>query len=325
MFPGTAPYRSARNLNKSIEDAAKQSQPEYNNICDIAMAQQQQQQNHHHHHQQEEDDVDVELRQLVPTLTNPVVRSSSHQFSQQHQQQPTIQELFCSLTESSPPTPIKQRRAAAAAAIAAGSATTTTTTANTTLNSHNNNNNSNNTQQPPTIGYGSSQRRSDVPMYNCAMEDTATSSRPSGASSRGASSAMGSLQMQFAAVADQSSNHSNSNSNAGGDSGYGSIGGTGAGAGANADPHQPSPFTHVPGRSSLPPSVADDCDANSNSSNVTLQGLDALFNDIGSDCKFLIKEWLIRIRIVVGVTKRLLRVSKSYKELQTFFFTSNIL
>ncbi|XP_017103311.2 transcription factor E2f1 [Drosophila bipectinata] len=268
---GTAPYRSARNLSKSIEDAAKQSQPEYNNICDMAMAQQQQ-------HQQEEDDVDVELRQLVPTLTNPVVRS--HQFNQQqHQQQPTIQELFCSLTESSPPTPIKQRRAAAAAAIAAGSATvTTTTTATTTLNSHNRNNNNNNStqQQPPTIGYGNSQRRSDVPMYNCAMEDTASTSRTSsgaaGTTGRGASSAMGSLQMQFAAVADTSSNHSNSN--AGGDSGYGSIGG--AGAGANADPHQPSPFSH--GRS-----VADDCDANSNSSNVTLQGLDALFNDIGSD------------------------------------------
>ncbi|KAH8330411.1 hypothetical protein KR067_002233 [Drosophila pandora] len=277
---GTAPYRSARNLNKSIEDAAKQSQPEYNNICDIAMAQ-----NHHHshqHHQQEEDDVDVELRQLVPTLTNPVVRSSSsttHQFNQQQQQQqPTIQELFCSLTESSPPTPLKQRRAAAAAAIAAGSATVTTTTATTTLNSHNNNNNnnSNNTQQPPTIGYGSSQRRSDVPMYNCAMEDTATTSRTSRGG--GGSSAMGSLQMQFAAVADQSSNHSNSNAG-GGDSGYGSIGGAGGGAGANTDPHEPSPFS----RSSLPPSVADDCDANSNSSNVTLQGLDALFNDIGSD------------------------------------------
>ncbi|KAH8335986.1 hypothetical protein KR074_003011 [Drosophila pseudoananassae] len=271
---GTAPYRSARNLSKSIEDAAKQSQPEYNNICDMAMAQQQ-----HQQHQQEEDDVDVELRQLVPTLTNPVVRS--HPFNQQHQQQPTIQELFCSLTESSPPTPIKQRRAAAAAAIAAGSATvTTTTTATTTLNSHNNNNNNSSTQQPPTIGYGNSQRRSDVPMYNCAMEDTASTSRTSSGAagtSRGASSAMGSLQMQFAAVADTSSNHSNSN--AGGDSGYGSIGG--AGAGANADPHQPSPFSH--GRSSLPPSVADDCDANSNSSNVTLQGLDALFNDIGSD------------------------------------------
>jgi len=33
--------------------------------------------------QPEEDDVDTELSQLVPTLTNPVVRS--HQFQHQHQ------------------------------------------------------------------------------------------------------------------------------------------------------------------------------------------------------------------------------------------------
>ncbi|XP_017007507.3 transcription factor E2f1 [Drosophila takahashii] len=269
------PYRSARNLSKSIEEAAKQSQPEYNNICDIAMAQ------HHNLNQQqqqqqlpEEDDVDTELSQLVPTLTNPVVRS--HQFHQQQQhQQTSIQELFSSLTESSPPTPTKRRRAAAAAAIAAGSATAATTT----LNSHNNNSNHSNSQ-PPTIGYGSSQRRSDVPMYNCAMEDAtvttaaASASAAATATSRTAaatqSSAISSLQMQFAAVADSSNNSSNSND----DGGYGSI----AGAGANADPHQP--FSH--GRHSLPPSAAD-CDANSNSSNVTLQGLDALFNDIGSD------------------------------------------
>ncbi|KAH8357121.1 hypothetical protein KR084_003243 [Drosophila pseudotakahashii] len=282
------PYRSARNLSKSIEEAAKQSQPEYNNICDIAMAQhhnlnQQQQQQQQLLQQPEEDDVDTELSQLVPTLTNPVVRS--HQFQQQHQQT-SIQELFSSLTESSPPTPTKRRRAAAAAAIAAGSATAATTT----LNSHNNNtnntnsnhsnhsNHSNSNSQPPTIGYGSSQRRSDVPMYNCAMEDATTTSVAAAVAATGTgtsrtaaatqSSAISSLQMQFAAVAD--SNNSSSND----DGGYGSI----AGAGANADPHQP--FSH--GRHSLPPSVAD-CDANSNSSNVTLQGLDALFNDIGSD------------------------------------------
>ncbi|XP_017081933.2 transcription factor E2f1 isoform X2 [Drosophila eugracilis] len=289
------PYRSARNLSKSIEEAAKQSQPEYNNICDIAMAQHhnlnqqqqsQQQMLHQQQQQPDEDDVDTELSQLVPTLTNPVVRS--HQF-QQHQQN-SIQELFSSLTESSPPTPTKRRRAAAAAAIAAGSATATAAT--TTLNSHNNSNhsnhsnNSNSNSQPPTIGYGgSSQRRSDVPMYNCAMEDATTTSAAAAAASRAAaathSSAISSLQMQFAAVADSSSNNNNNNNNnnsssngGGDDGGYGNI----AGAGANADPHQP--FSH--GRHSLPPSVAD-CDANSNSSNVTLQGLDALFNDIGSD------------------------------------------
>ncbi|XP_039490221.1 transcription factor E2f1 [Drosophila santomea] len=269
------PYRSARNLSKSIEEAAKQSQPEYNNICDIAMAQHhnlnQQQQQQQLLQQQEEDDVDAELNQLVPTLTNPVVRT--HQF-QQHQQ-PSIQELFSSLTESSPPTPTKRRRAAAAAAIAAGSATTATTT----LNSHNNSNHSNHSNhsssnsksQPHTIGYGSSQRRSDVPMYNCAMEDaTTTSAAADAAAATSRSAAASSLQMQFAAVAESNNN----NCSSGGDGGYESI----AGAGANADPHQS--FSH--GRNSLPPSVAD-CDANSNSSNVTLQGLDALFNDIGSD------------------------------------------
>ncbi|XP_017057041.1 transcription factor E2f1 [Drosophila ficusphila] len=295
-------YRSARNLSKSIEEAAKQSQPEYNNICDIAMAQhhslnqqtqQQQQQPQQMLQQPEEDDVDAELSQLVPTLTNPVIRS--HQFHQQQQQQPSIQELFSSLTESSPPTPTKRRRAAAAAAIAAGSATATAAT--TTLNSHNNNssssnhsnhsnhsssNSNSNSSQPPTIGYGSRQRRSDVPMYNCAMEDATTTSVAAAAEatakSRAAaatqSSAISALHMQFAAVAD--SNNSSSGGGGGGcaDGGYGSI----AGAGANADPHQP--FSH--GRHSLPPGVAD-CDANSNSSNVTLQGLDALFNDIDSD------------------------------------------
>ncbi|XP_002096577.2 transcription factor E2f1 [Drosophila yakuba] len=269
------PYRSARNLSKSIEEAAKQSQPEYNNICDIPMAQHhnlnQQQHQQQLLQQQEEDDVDAELNQLVPTLTNPVVRT--HQF-QQHQQ-PSIQELFSSLTESSPPTPTKRRRAAAAAAIAAGSATTATTTLNSHSNSnhsnHSNHSSSNSKSQPHTIGYGSSQRRSDVPMYNCAMEDaTTTSAAADAAAATSRSAAASSLQMQFAAVAESNNN----NCSSGGDGGYGSI----AGAGANADPHQS--FSH--GRNSLPPSVAD-CDANSNSSNVTLQGLDALFNDIGSD------------------------------------------
>ncbi|XP_017119697.1 transcription factor E2f1 [Drosophila elegans] len=286
------PYRSARNLSKSIEEVAKQSHPEYNNICDIAIVQphqlnQQQQQQHQQMLQQpEEDDVDTELSQLVPTLTNPVVRS--HHFQQQQQQQQqhqqtSIQELFSSLTESSPPTPTKRRRAAAAAAIAAGSATATTAAAaaaNTTLNSHNNSNSnhgnhSNSNSQPSTISYGSSQRRSDVPMYNCAMEDATTTSEASAATPRAAtvtqSSAISSLQAQFAAVAD---NNNSNNSISSVDGGFGSI----AGAGANAHIHQP--FSH--GRHSLPPSVAD-CDANSNSSNVTLQGLDALFSDIGSD------------------------------------------
>ncbi|XP_016960464.1 transcription factor E2f1 isoform X2 [Drosophila biarmipes] len=280
------PYRSARNLSKSIEEAAKQSQPEYNNICDIAMAQHhnlnQQQQQQQLLQQPEEDDVDTELSQLVPTLTNPVVRS--HQFQQQQQhQQTSIQELFSSLTESSPPTPTKRRRAAAAAAIAAGSATAATTTLNSHNNSSSNSSNSNHSNhsnshsQPPTIGYGSSQRRSDVPMYNCAMEDATTTSVAAAASAASRttaatqSSAISSLQMQFAAVAD--SNHGSSGVD-GVDGGYGSI----AGAGANADPHQP--FSHD--RHSLPLSVAD-CDANSNSSNATLQGLDSFLNDFNPD------------------------------------------
>ncbi|XP_044313160.1 transcription factor E2f1 [Drosophila rhopaloa] len=264
-------YRSARNLSKSIEEAAKQSHPEYNNICDIAMAQPHhlnQQQQQQMLQQPEEDDVDTELSQLVPTLTNPVVRS--HQFQQQHHQT-SIQELFSSLTESSPPTPTKRRRAAAAAAIAAGSGTATAAT--TTLNSHNNSNsnhsnhsshNSSNSQ-PPTLGYSSTQRRSDVPMYNCAMEEATTTSVAAAATSRAAtvtqSSAISSLQMQFAAVPDSN------NSISSGDGGYGSI----AGAGANADPLQP--FSHS--RHSLPPS-GDDCDG----------GLDALFSDIGADADY---------------------------------------
>jgi len=88
--------------------------------------------------------------------------------------------------------------------------------------------------------------------------------------------------MQFAAVAD--SNNSSSGVD-GVDGGYGSI----AGAGANADPHQP--FSHD--RHSLPPSVAD-CDANSNSSNTTLQGLEPFLYDFGSeDCKYLWPPWVV--------------------------------
>ncbi|XP_022216413.2 transcription factor E2f1 [Drosophila obscura] len=324
---GPTPYRSAqRNLSKSIEAAAAQqsSQPEYNKICDIAMADGQQQQQQH-----EDDDVDAELQQLVPTLTHPVVRShlygqqqqqQQHQHQQQQQQQNSIQQLFSSLTESSP-TPTTRRRAAAAAAIAAGHPTTTTaaaaaaaaatTTATTTLNSHNSNNN-HSSSQPPIIGYGNSsssrnsqpppppphqnqhhhhqqqpqqqqqqqqQRRSDVPMYNCAMED-ATATRETAAATRGiaattasssASSAMGSLHMQFAAVA------GNEGSGSGSGSSYGNL----SGAGASADHHhqQYSQNSHNP---PLPPSMGD-CDASSNSSNVTLQGLDAFFNEMGSD------------------------------------------
>ncbi|SPP83899.1 blast:Transcription factor E2f [Drosophila guanche] len=300
------PYRSAqRNLSKSIEAAAAQqsSQPEYNNICDIAMAQQQQQQ------QNDDDDVDAELQQLVPTLTHPVVRSQL--YGQQQQQHNSIQQLFSSLTESSPtPTPTTRRRAAAAAAIAAGHPTATaaaaTTTATTTLNSHNS------SSQPPTIGYFSSrssqpppqpqpqqqqqqqqqhlhhqqqpqQRRSDVPMYNCAMEDAADATREKGATTRGnaatassssASSAMGSLHMQFAAVA---------GNNEVCDSGNGSSYGNLSGAGASADHHHQQ-YSQNRHNLPLPPSMGN-CDAssNSNSSNVTLQSLDAFFNEMGPD------------------------------------------
>ncbi|XP_034115080.1 transcription factor E2f1 [Drosophila albomicans] len=307
---GHTPYRvsAQRNLSKSIEAAAKQSQPEYNNICDIGgvkyeltSPQQQQQQSSTNHvaDDDDDDDVDEELNQLVPTLTSPVVRSSGHHQHhqqqhqqqhhhhphQQHQQPNTIQQLFSSLTKSPTPT-----------------TTTTTTTRrrgnnNNTLNSHNNNNTNNssssNNSQPPnsnsSYNQQPQQRRSDVPMYNCAMEGatapfTVNSNSNSGSNHSNNSSAMGSLQMQFAAVA------GNDNSNNGGlglTATYGDI----SGAGANVAHHQQQQqqqqqqqeYTHHSRNYRLlPPGVAD-CDADSDGSNAALQGLDALFSDIDTD------------------------------------------
>ncbi|XP_060650975.1 transcription factor E2f1 [Drosophila nasuta] len=299
---GHTPYRvsAQRNLSKSIEAAAKQSQPEYNNICDIGgvkyeltSPQQQQQQSSTNHvaDDDDDDDVDEELNQLVPTLTSPVVRSSGHHHHQQqhqqqhhhhphqqHQQPNTIQQLFSSLTKSPTPT-----------------TTTTTTTRrrgnnNNTLNSHNNS--SSNNSQPPnsnsSYNQQPQQRRSDVPMYNCAMEGatapfTVNSNSNSGSNHSNNSSAMGSLQMQFAAVA------GNDNSNNGGlglTATYGDI----SGAGANVahqqqqqQQQQQQEYTHHSRNYRLlPPGVAD-CDADSDGSNAALQGLDALFSDIDTD------------------------------------------
>ncbi|KAM8705648.1 hypothetical protein ACLKA7_010021 [Drosophila subpalustris] len=281
---GHTPYRlsAQRNLSKSIEEAAKQSQPEYNNICDIGgvkyeltSPEQQLQRSTHAENDDDDDDdddVDDELSQLVPTLTSPVVRS--------HQQQSAIQQLFSSLTQSSP-TPTTRRRAANCAVNAAGNTTT--------LNSHS----SSNSSQPPsssnnnsdsTVHYNNQQqqqqqRRSDVPMYNCAMEG-ATATYAVNSSSNGGSgsnsSAMGSLQMQFAAVA---GNESNGSLSVGLAAAYGDI----SGAGANVDHQQQQQYNHKQNYNRiLPPGVAD-CDADSNGSNVALQGLDALFSDIDSD------------------------------------------
>ncbi|XP_034488692.1 transcription factor E2f1 [Drosophila innubila] len=287
---GHTPYRlsAQRNLSKSIEEAAKQSQPEYNNICDIGgvkyeltSPEQQLQRSTHadddadaDDDDDDDDDVDDELSQLVPTLTSPVVRS--------HQQQSAIQQLFSSLTQSSP-TPTTRRRAANCAVNAAGNTTT--------LNSHNSSSNSsNNNSQPPSSNnnYNNNQqqqqRRSDVPMYNCAMEGTtatyAVNSNGNSNSNSGSgnnSSAMGSLQMQFAAVA---GNESNNSLGVGLAATYGDISGAGANV-VHQQQQQQYNHKHTYNRI-LPPGVADS-DADSNGSNVALQGLDALFSDIDSD------------------------------------------
>ncbi|ALC45657.1 E2f, partial [Drosophila busckii] len=82
---GHSTYRPSaqRNLSKSIEEAAKQTQPQYNNICDIGNVkyeltspQQQQQQSTTTSTTATttnagDDDVDDELNHLVPTLTSP--------------------------------------------------------------------------------------------------------------------------------------------------------------------------------------------------------------------------------------------------------------
>ncbi|EDW81455.2 uncharacterized protein Dwil_GK12076 [Drosophila willistoni] len=298
---GHLPYRSAqRNLSKSIEDAAKQSQPEYN-ICDIAMAQQQQQQ----HHQStaagvvvDDNDVDDELNQLVPTLTSPVVRSAGGE----QQQQNSIQQLFRSLTETeteTSPTPQVRR---------CGDATTRTAT---TLNNSHNNSNNNNNIHPPSYSSSSQQQQQqqqhrDVPMYNCAMEGTTTTtaSREGGAGTTASnttrttttttSSAMSSLEMQFNAVANEHSNSSNScSSNNNNNNNYGNI----AGAGANAEQQQQqqaeqqqynsnrhSPCPPMQMTMPLPGDCYPGSNSNSSSNNAALQGLDLTFlNEIGAD------------------------------------------
>ncbi|XP_068158009.1 transcription factor E2f1 [Drosophila tropicalis] len=303
---GHLPYRSAqRNLSKSIEDAAKQSQPEYN-ICDIAMAQQQQ------HHQStaaavvvDDDDVDDELNQLVPTLTSPVVRSAGgggghhhhhhHQQSQllEQQQQNSIQQLFRSLTETeteTSPTPQVRRCGDVAN-------TTTTTTATTLNNSHNNSNN--NIHPPYSRSSQQQQQHRDVPMYNCAMEGapTTTTSREgvagqtaSNTTTTTTSTAMSSLEMQFNAVANEHSNSSNSSSS--NNNNYGNI----AGAGANAEHQQQqaeqqqynsnrhSPCPPMQMTMPLPGDCYPGSNSNSSSNNAALQGLDLTFlNEIGAD------------------------------------------
>ncbi|KAH8310534.1 hypothetical protein KR044_001814 [Drosophila immigrans] len=284
---GHAPYRvsAQRNLSKSIEAAAKQSQPEYNNICDIgggkyeltSPQQQLQRQQQQNDDDEDDDDVDEELNQLVPTLTSPVVRGNHHQHHHHHQQQQqqpnTIQQLFSSLTKSPTPT-----TTTSATTRRRGNNNTTTT-----LNSHNSSSNNNNSQPPPpnsnssnsnsNSSYSQQQRRSDVPMYNCAMEGaTATyavnsNSNSNSGSNSNNSSAMGSLQMQFAAVA--------------GNESYGDI--SGAGANVVAQQHQQQQYTHHSRNYRLLPPGVGDCDADSDGSNAALQGLDALFSDIDSD------------------------------------------
>ncbi|XP_030565208.1 transcription factor E2f1 isoform X1 [Drosophila novamexicana] len=299
---GHPPYRlsAQRNLSKSIEEAAKQSQPEYNNICDIGgvkyeltSPQQQLQQSttqagNDDDDDDDDDDVDDELNQLVPTLTSPVVRSYHH-----HQRHGIdIQHILNSLTQSSPTkaegglrstTPRLWRRAANPAANIAGNTTT--------LNSHNSSSSSNNNNSQPhnsnnssssTVNYSNQQqqRRSDVPMYNCAMDDATASyavSNNSNNNSSHNSSAIGSLHMQFAAVA---GNESDSGLGVGLAATYSDI----SGAGANVDQQQQYNNTNNNKNNyrSLPPGVGD-CDADSDGSNVALQGLDALFGDIGTD------------------------------------------
>lgn len=327
LCPGHPPYRlsAQRNLSKSIEEAAKQSQPEYNNICDIGgvkyeltSPQQQLQQSttqagNDDDDDDDDDDVDDELNQLVPTLTSPVVRSYHH-----HQRHGIdIQHILNSLTQSSPTkaegglrstTPRLWRRAANSAANIAGNTTT--------LNSHNSSSSSNNNNSQPhnsnnssssTVNYSNQQRRSDVPMYNCAMDGATASyavSNNSNNNSSHNSSAIGSLHMQFAAVA---GNESDSGLGVGLAATYSDI----SGAGANVDQQQQYNNTNNNKNNyrSLPPGVGD-CDADSDGSNVALQGLDALFGDIGTDCKYISKSKLeIQLSSILRVLTSLIQAS----------------
>ncbi|EDV93742.1 transcription factor E2f1 [Drosophila grimshawi] len=311
---GPPPYRlsAQRNLSKSIEEAAKESQPEYNNICDIggvkcevtSLQQQQLQRSSTHaddnkddnDNDDADDDVDNELSQLVPTLISPVVRGSGHQ---QRQQNVAIQKIINSLTQS-PPTTRLWRRAANFAAnnSAAGNTTTlnshnssSSNNSNSNSNSNNNNSQSHSNSSSSTVNYNNNnqqqqQRRSDVPMYNCAMDDaTATATyavsnnsnsnrnNTNNNNSGSHSSAISSLQMQFAAVA---GNDSNRGLGVGLAATYGDI----SGAGATVDQQQQ--YNNKISYRNLLPGVAD-CDADSDGSTVVLQGLDALFNDIDTD------------------------------------------
>ncbi|XP_030243758.1 transcription factor E2f1 isoform X2 [Drosophila navojoa] len=283
---GSPPYRLAaqRNLSKSIEEAAKQSQSDFNNICDIGSVKSEtaspQRQLQWHTTQannsnaddddDDDNDVDDELNQLVPTLTSPVVRSQRHGRA--------IQQILNSLTQSSSATTNAGMPRGATARLwrRPGNANT--------LNSHNRSVSSINHNSQPhsgTVNYSNQQlqqRRSDVPMYNCAMDDTTAStyavsdnssnnnthssgiSSGSGSGSGSSNSnAMGSLDMQFAAVAGNMPATT-----------YGDI----SGAGANMSQQQQ--YT------SLTPAAVADCDADSDGSNVALQGLDALLGDFSN-------------------------------------------
>ncbi|XP_030373468.1 transcription factor E2f1 [Scaptodrosophila lebanonensis] len=159
---GHTPYRlpAQRNLSKSIEDAAKQTQPEYNNICDIAGDAKYEQSL-----MPLDYDVDDDLDMLVPTLTNPVVSSSqqlnsnSRSNSNDNSNTAVGKQLFGSPNQSSSPTTRRQlfgssnRRHAkqlcdvltqAHQRSVAAPAAMYVEHANSTLNSHSNNNNNNN-------------------------------------------------------------------------------------------------------------------------------------------------------------------------------------
>lgn len=283
LCAGPPPYRltAQRNLCKSIEEASKQTQPDFNNICDIggvkygATSPQRQLQrpttqanNNNEDDDDDDDDVDDELNQLVPTLTSPVVRSQRHGGA--------IQQILNSLTQSPPaktnPGGLRSTAARLWRRTANSSANVTGNT--TTLNSHNrtiSNISSNSQPHSSTVNYSYQQRRSDVPMYNCAMDDATAStyavSDNSSNNNNGSSNstAMGSLQMQFAAVADNMPATS-----------YGDI----SGAGANIEQQQQ--YNNKEIYRGLTHSAVADCDADSDGSNVALQGLDALLGDFGN-------------------------------------------
>ncbi|EDW13660.2 transcription factor E2f1 [Drosophila mojavensis] len=295
---GSPPYRLAaqRNLSKSIEEAAKQSQPDFSNICDMGSVKSEtaspQRQLQWHTTQasssnaddDDDNDVDDELNQLVPTLTSPVVRSQRHGRA--------IQQILNSLTQSSSPTKTSAGMPRGATARLWRRPANVTGNA-TTLNSHNRsvssiNQNHNSQPQGGTVNYSNQlqQRRSDVPMYNCAMDDatastyavsdnssnnTHSSGISSGSGSGSGSSnstAMGSLDMQFAAVAGNMPATT-----------YGDI--SGAGANINQQQQYSSSNNKEIYRGLTPAAVAD-CDADSDGSNVALQGLDALLGDFSN-------------------------------------------